>query len=78
MLQIGRPMGGRSRRIRFSGTLLETCGLAAFYGDYQALFGVYFRAERNETVAIIGSNGAGKSTLLKSITGLVRAKAEVI
>jgi branched-chain amino acid transport system ATP-binding protein len=29
-------------------------------------------------VAIIGSNGAGKSTLLKSITGLVRTKAEAI
>ena len=59
-------------------TLLETRGLAAFYGDFQALFGIGFRIERNEIVAIIGSNGAGKSTLLKSIIGLVRAKAETI
>lgn len=58
--------------------LLETRGLTAFYGDSQALFGIDFRIERNETVAIIGSNGAGKSTLLKSIIGLVRAKAEAI
>jgi branched-chain amino acid transport system ATP-binding protein len=58
--------------------LLETRGLTAFYGDSQALFGIDFRIERNETVAIIGSNGAGKSTLLKSIVGLVRAQAEAI
>ena len=61
-----------------NGTLLETRGLVAFYGDFQALFGIDFRIERNETVAIIGSNWAGKSTLLKSIIGLVRAKAEAI
>jgi branched-chain amino acid transport system ATP-binding protein len=58
--------------------LLETHGLAAFYGDFQALFGIDFRIEPNETVAIIGSNGAGKSTFLKSITGLVRAESEAI
>jgi len=61
-----------------NGTLLETRGLSAFYGDFQALFDIDFRIKRNETVAIIGSNGAGKSTLLKSIIGLVRAKAEAI
>ena len=61
-----------------NGTLLETRGLSAFYGDFQALFDIDFRIKRNETVAIIGSNGAGKSTFLKSIIGLVRAKAEAI
>jgi branched-chain amino acid transport system ATP-binding protein len=64
--------------VQSNGPLLETRGLTAFYGDSQALFGIDFRIERNETVAIIGSNGAGKSTLLKSIIGLVRAKAEAI
>jgi branched-chain amino acid transport system ATP-binding protein len=58
--------------------LLETRGLAAFYGDFQALFGIDFRIEPDETVAIIGSNGAGKSTFLKSIAGLVRAESEAI
>jgi len=58
--------------------LLETHGLAAFYGDFQALFGIDFHIEPDETVAIIGSNGAGKSTFLKSIVGLIRAKAEAI
>jgi branched-chain amino acid transport system ATP-binding protein len=61
-----------------NGPLLEARALTAFYGDFQALFDIDFRIERNETVAIIGSNGAGKSTLLKSITGLVRTKAEAI
>jgi branched-chain amino acid transport system ATP-binding protein len=64
--------------MRSNGPLLEARALTAFYGDFQALFDIDFRIERNETVAIIGSNGAGKSTLLKSITGLVRTKAEAI
>ncbi|MEQ9813821.1 MAG: ABC transporter ATP-binding protein [Azospirillaceae bacterium] len=51
--------------------LLETRGLEAFYGDFQALFGIDFTVGEGETVAIIGSNGAGKSTFLKSITGLI-------
>jgi branched-chain amino acid transport system ATP-binding protein len=58
--------------------VLETHGLEAFYGDFQALFGIDFQIAPNETVAIIGSNGAGKSTFLKSIVGLIRTKAEAI
>jgi branched-chain amino acid transport system ATP-binding protein len=58
--------------------LLETHRLVAFYGDFQALFGIDFRIERDEIVAMIGSNGAGKSTFLKSIIGLVRAEAKAI
>jgi branched-chain amino acid transport system ATP-binding protein len=52
--------------------LLETRGLTARYGDFQALFGVDIRLERGETVAIIGANGAGKTTLMRSITGVLR------
>lgn len=52
--------------------LLETQGLTAFYGDFQALFGVDMRLDEGETVAVIGANGAGKSTLLRSISGLIR------
>ncbi len=51
--------------------LLETHGLTAFYGDFQALFGVDMVLDEGETVAIIGANGAGKSTLLRSIAGLI-------
>ncbi|MBB3137062.1 branched-chain amino acid transport system ATP-binding protein [Rhizobium pisi] len=52
--------------------LLETHGLTAFYGDFQALFGVDITLNESETVAVIGANGAGKSTLLRSISGLIR------
>jgi branched-chain amino acid transport system ATP-binding protein len=51
--------------------LLETSDLTAFYGDFQALFGVSVSVEPGETVAIIGANGAGKSTFLKTVAGLI-------
>jgi len=59
-------------------TLLATRGLTAFYGDFQALFGVDVEARAGEVVAIIGANGAGKSTLLRSIAGLLRNDAGAI
>jgi branched-chain amino acid transport system ATP-binding protein len=51
--------------------LLETRKLTAFYGDFQALYGVDMTLDKGETIAIIGANGAGKSTFLKAIAGLV-------
>jgi branched-chain amino acid transport system ATP-binding protein len=51
--------------------LLETHGLTAFYGAFQALFGVDITLDAGETVAIIGANGAGKTTLMRSISGLI-------
>ena len=58
--------------------LLETRGLTAFYGDFQALYGIDSALQAGETVAIIGANGAGKSTYLKSIAGLIRGKADSV
>jgi branched-chain amino acid transport system ATP-binding protein len=51
--------------------LLETRDLKAFYGDFQALFGINIAIEEGETIAIIGSNGAGKTTLMRAITGIL-------
>ncbi len=51
-------------------SLLGVSGLDAWYGDFQALFGVSISVAEGEVVAIIGANGAGKSTLLRTVAGL--------
>jgi branched-chain amino acid transport system ATP-binding protein len=58
--------------------MLETRDLTAFYGDFQALFGITFTLDEGETVAIIGANGAGKSTFLKAIAGLLPRPASAV
>jgi branched-chain amino acid transport system ATP-binding protein len=58
--------------------MLETHDLTAFYGDFQALFGITFTLDEGETVAIIGANGAGKSTFLKSVAGLLLRPAPAV
>jgi branched-chain amino acid transport system ATP-binding protein len=58
--------------------LLQTRGLTAFYGDFQALYGIDTTLEKGETIAIIGANGAGKSTFLKAIAGLIRGAADSV
>ena len=58
--------------------MLETRGLTAHYGDFQALFGIDTVIAPGETVAIIGANGAGKSSYLKAITGLIRAEPDSV
>jgi len=58
--------------------LVRVKALDAFYGDFQALFGIDLDLQSGETVAIIGANGAGKSTLLKSLAGLVRNRPDAI
>ncbi len=52
-------------------TLLQTRGLTARYGDFQALFGVDITLAAGECVAIIGTNGAGKTTLMRVIAGVL-------
>jgi branched-chain amino acid transport system ATP-binding protein len=58
--------------------MLETHDLTAFYGDFQALFGITFAIDEGETVAIIGANGAGKSTFLKAVAGLLPRPAAAV
>src|SRR3954465_2593538 len=58
--------------------LLAVRALDAFYGDFQALFGVSIEVGASEIVAVIGANGAGKSTLLSAIAGLVQPRRDAI
>ena len=58
--------------------LLDVRALDAFYGDFQALFGVSLDVAPGEVVAVIGANGAGKSTLLKCIAGAMRSCRDAI
>ena len=55
--------------------LLRVAGIDAFYGDFQALFGVTLAVDAGAVVAVIGANGAGKSTLLKCIAGLMHPRS---
>ncbi|MBX4957586.1 ABC transporter ATP-binding protein [Rhizobium lentis] len=59
-------------------SLIETKGLTAFYGDFQAIFGVDMRLDAGETIAVIGANGAGKSTLMRSIAGVIANLPEMV
>jgi len=58
--------------------LLETRGVKAFYGDFQALFGIDLTVAAGETVAIIGANGAGKSTFLRTVVGLLKTARDAV
>jgi branched-chain amino acid transport system ATP-binding protein len=58
--------------------LLDVRALDAFYGDFQALFGVSLAVAPGEVVAVIGANGAGKSTLLKCIAGVIPSRRDAI
>lgn len=58
--------------------LLQTHGLTARYGDFQALFGIDLSVAEGETIAIIGANGAGKSTFLNTVAGMLGAAPEAV
>lgn len=59
-------------------SILRTRNLCAYYGDFQALFGLDIELGEGEVVAIIGANGAGKSTLMRSIAGLNQNEAKQV
>ena len=50
-------------------SLLQLEQIEAFYGDFQALYGLQLAIEKGHCLGLIGSNGAGKSTLMRCIVG---------
>ena len=55
--------------------MLEVRDLHVAYGQSEALHGITFDANANETVAIMGRNGMGKTTLFKSLMGVLPLKS---
>jgi branched-chain amino acid transport system ATP-binding protein len=55
--------------------LLKLDDVVAYYGDFQALFGVSFEVRPNEVLALLGGNGAGKTTCLRVVSGLLRPRS---
>ena len=58
-----------------SEALLELRNVVAYYGDFQALFGISFQVRPQEVLALLGGNGAGKTTCLRVISGLLRPRS---
>jgi urea transport system ATP-binding protein len=55
--------------------MLQVKDLHVAYGQSEALHGISFEANKNETVAIMGRNGMGKTTLFKSLMGVLPTKS---
>ena len=53
--------------------VLEIRGLAAAYGDLQALWDVTFDVPERAITTLLGSNGAGKTTTLRVVSGTLPA-----
>src|SRR5438132_812902 len=53
--------------------VLEVKGVAAAYGDVQALWDVSFSVDEARVATLVGSKGAGKATTLRVISGLLPA-----
>jgi urea transport system ATP-binding protein len=55
--------------------MLDVKDLFVAYGQSQALHGLSFTANANETVAVMGRNGMGKTTLFKALMGVLPVKS---
>ncbi|MGE0749444.1 MAG: ABC transporter ATP-binding protein [Variibacter sp.] len=61
-----------------SDTLLSVRNLRAYYGSLQILHGLDFAIADGGVTTLLGANGAGKTTTLRALTGMVRARGEII
>jgi branched-chain amino acid transport system ATP-binding protein len=58
--------------------LLEACGLCAFYGATQVLFGIDLSIDEGGITTLLGANGAGKTTTLRSLSGMCRTNGAIV
>jgi iron complex transport system ATP-binding protein len=58
--------------------MIEVRDLSAGYGAGDVIKGLSFKAERGESLCILGPNGCGKSTLLKSIARIIPCQGSVL
>jgi len=49
--------------------MIRAENLTKFYGNFQALRGISFEAEKGEILGFLGPNGAGKTTTMRILTG---------
>lgn len=56
--------------------MLEVENLQVSYGQSQVIHDISFKAEKNETLAIMGRNGMGKTTLFKSLIGILPSQSD--
>jgi urea transport system ATP-binding protein len=53
--------------------MFEVDNLDVSYGQSQVIHGLTLRADKNETIAVMGRNGMGKTSLFKSLIGILPA-----
>jgi len=58
--------------------MIEVKNLAAGYNGTDVIRGISFKAERGESLCILGPNSSGKSTLLKSIARIIDYSGQVL
>ncbi len=58
--------------------MLQVDDLFVSYGQSQAIHGISFNANDNETVAVMGRNGMGKTTLFKALVGVLPVKGGTV
>ena len=58
--------------------MFEVENLQVSYGQSQVIHDISFKAEQNETLAIMGRNGMGKTTLFKSLMGILPSQSDKV
>jgi len=58
--------------------MIEVMNLSAGYNGVDVIRNISFRAEKGESLCILGPNSSGKSTLLKSIARIIDYRGQVL